>query len=144
MCFIGIYTQMVNSQCKHIIKPWSNLTHPTQTNKCLWKLKALLKVKFFWWYLCRGVVLSIDNSVKRNYQGRETCSFCHKDETIRHLFFECQDAWAVWNTTHLAFGLINTTWLHIMHISLVQDWASVSVGKPPLVLVSQLGLRIWH
>jgi hypothetical protein len=24
---------------------------------------------------------------KRNWHGSKTCCFCHKDETIRHLFF---------------------------------------------------------
>ena len=58
-------------------------------NKRRWKLKAPLKVKVFLWQLCRGFVLTIHSSVKHNYQGNKTCSFCHKDETIMHLFFEC-------------------------------------------------------
>jgi hypothetical protein len=35
-------------------------------NKRLWKLKVLLKIKIFLWYLRRGVVLTKDNLAKRN------------------------------------------------------------------------------
>ena len=48
------------------------------TNKCLWKLKAPLKLKVFLWYLRRGVVLTKDNLAKRNWQGSKICCFCHK------------------------------------------------------------------
>jgi len=51
--------------------------------------------KDFLWYLYRGVVLTKDNLVKRNWQGSKTCCFCYKEETIRHLFFDCRFARAV-------------------------------------------------
>jgi hypothetical protein len=56
-------------------------------NKRLWKLKVPLKVKIFLWYLRQGVVLTKDNLAKRNWQGSTKCCFCHKEETIKHLFF---------------------------------------------------------
>ena len=56
-------------------------------DKCLWKLKAPSKIKVFLWYLHRGVVLTKDNLVIRNWHGSKQCCFCHKDETIKHLFF---------------------------------------------------------
>jgi hypothetical protein len=74
-------------------------------NKGLWKLKAPLKVKIFLWYLRRGVVLTKDNLAKRNRQGSKQCCYCHKDETIQHLFFYCRHARMVWTITHAAFGL---------------------------------------
>jgi hypothetical protein len=44
-------------------------------NKRLWKLKAPLKVKFFLWYLRKGVLLTKDNLAKRNWHGRKVCCF---------------------------------------------------------------------
>jgi hypothetical protein len=55
-------------------------------NKIMWKLKAPLKIKIFMWYLQRGVILTKDNLAKRSWQGSKVCCFCHKDETIQHLF----------------------------------------------------------
>jgi hypothetical protein len=74
-------------------------------NKVIWKLKILLKVKIFLWYLCRGVVLTRDNLAKRNWQGSKNCCFCHKDETILHLFYECRFARFVWCIIQVATGL---------------------------------------
>jgi len=68
-------------------------------------MKALLKIKIFLWYLRKGVVLTKDNLAKRNWQGSKQYCFCHKDEKIKHLFFECRFARAVWAIIHAAFGL---------------------------------------
>ncbi|WVZ75254.1 hypothetical protein U9M48_023328 [Paspalum notatum var. saurae] len=57
-------------------------------NKRLWKLKAPLKIKVFLWYLRRGVILTKDNLAKRNWHGDISYCFCHKPETIKHLFLE--------------------------------------------------------
>jgi hypothetical protein len=59
-------------------------------NKRLWNLKTPLKIKIFLWYLQRGVILTKDNLAKQNWNDNVKCCFCHKDETIKHLFFECQ------------------------------------------------------
>ena len=74
-------------------------------NKVIWKLKIPLKVKIFLWYLRRGVVLTRDNLAKRNWQGSKNCCFCHKDETILHLFYECRFARFVWCIIQVATGL---------------------------------------
>jgi hypothetical protein len=74
-------------------------------NRCLWKLKAPLRVKIFLWYLQRGVILTKDNLIMRNWQGSRQCVFCHKDETIQHLFFECRLAHMVWAVTYAASGI---------------------------------------
>src|SRR6266508_5303118 len=71
-------------------------------NRNLWKLNAPLKIKIFLWYLRRGVVLTKDNLAKRNWQGDLTCCFCHKSETINHLFFECRLARSIWTILQLA------------------------------------------
>jgi hypothetical protein len=55
--------------------------------------------------LQRGVILTKDNLAKRSWQGSKVCCFCHKDETIQHLFFDCRFAQAVWSIIHVALGL---------------------------------------
>ena len=69
------------------------------TNKHLWKLKTSLKIKVFLWYLRKGVILTKDNLAKRNWQGNQQCCFCHENEMIQHLFFDCRFARLVWATT---------------------------------------------
>ncbi len=61
-------------------------------NKCIWKLKMPLKIKIFMWYLLKGVVLTKDNLARRNWNGSLRCSFCLKNESIQHLFFDCHFA----------------------------------------------------
>ena len=60
-------------------------------------MKIPLKNKKFAWYLRRGVILTKDNLAKRNWHGSKKCVFCHKDETIKHLFFECTFARSIWS-----------------------------------------------
>ncbi|WVZ88215.1 hypothetical protein U9M48_034759 [Paspalum notatum var. saurae] len=74
-------------------------------NRKLWKLEALLKVKMFLWYLQKGVILTKNNLVKCRWQGSLTCAFCHKEETINHLFFECRLARSVWSVLQIATGI---------------------------------------
>ena len=74
-------------------------------NRRIWKVKVPLKVKIFLWYLRRGVILTKDNLAKRNWKGSKTCCFCHKDETIQHLFFQCRLSRLVWSVIHLASNL---------------------------------------
>jgi hypothetical protein len=39
---------------------------PVDNNHKIWKLKVPLKIKFFAWYLRRGVILIKDNLAKQN------------------------------------------------------------------------------
>ena len=78
---------------------------PVRNNKHLWKIRVPLKIKIFTWYLCRGVVLTKDNLAKRNWQGSTKCMFCHHDESIKHLFFECQFARSIWSAIQMASNL---------------------------------------
>jgi hypothetical protein len=75
-------------------------------NKLIWKVKVPLKVKIFLCYLRQGVILTKDNLGKRNWQGSKTCCFCHKEETIKHLFFDCRFACSIWSFIHVAIGLL--------------------------------------
>ena len=74
-------------------------------NKFLWKLKIPLKIKIFLWYLQQGVILTKDNLAKRNWFGSKKCCFCDLNETIQHLFFDCQHAKIIWRVVQVATGL---------------------------------------
>ena len=74
-------------------------------NRKLWKLKIPLRVKIFLWFLNKGVILTRDNLARRNWHGSKTCVFCQHDESIKHLFFECKFARAVWAIVQVASNL---------------------------------------
>ena len=57
---------------------------PVDNNKKNWCMKIPLKLKIFAWYLRKGVILTKDNLVKRNWNGSTKCAFCTHDETIKH------------------------------------------------------------
>ena len=86
---------------------------PVVNNKNLWKMRVP-------WYLRRGVVLTKNNLAKYNWQGSTKCVFCHHDENIKHLFFECQFARSIWFAIQVASNLyppcsvanIFSNWLH--------------------------------
>jgi hypothetical protein len=73
--------------------------------KRLWKIKVALKNKMFLWYLRRDVILTKDKLAKRNWHDSVKCYFCHKDETIKHIFFECQFVWTIWNLIQVATNI---------------------------------------
>jgi hypothetical protein len=75
------------------------------TNKFIWNLRIPLKIKFFLWYLQRGVILTKDNLAKRNWVGSQKCCFCDCNETILHLFFDCQHAKTIRRAVRVATGL---------------------------------------
>jgi hypothetical protein len=68
-------------------------------------MKVPLKIKIFLWYLRRGMILTKDNLTKRNWPGSKKCCFCHSDETINHLFFQCKFACAIWLVIQVASNL---------------------------------------
>ena len=57
------------------------------------------------WYLKRGVILTKDNLIRRNWNGNKLCCFCSSDETIQHLFFDCHVAKFLWRVVHYTFDL---------------------------------------
>jgi hypothetical protein len=74
-------------------------------NTSIWKMKMPLKTKVFAWYLRRGVILTKDNLAKRNWHGCKKCVFYHHDETIKHLFFQCQFARSIWSIIQIGSSL---------------------------------------
>ena len=93
---------------------------PVDNNEKLWQMKIPLKLKIFAWYVRKGVILTKDNLVKRNWHGSTKCVFCPHEETIKHLFFECKVARSMWSAIHIASNLypprsvanIFGNWLH--------------------------------
>ncbi|WVZ61813.1 hypothetical protein U9M48_011628 [Paspalum notatum var. saurae] len=41
-------------------------------------------------FYVRGVLLTKDNLARRNWNGSQSCCFCHYNESIQHLFFDCR------------------------------------------------------
>jgi hypothetical protein len=82
----GIFS--VNSMYKALMVPPA----PIDNHRKIWKMKIPLKIKVFAWYLRRGIILTKDNLAKRNWHGSTKCVFCHHEETIKHLFFQCKFA----------------------------------------------------
>lgn len=73
--------------------------------KFIWKLIVPLKIKILFWYACRGVILTKDNLVKRNWNGSTKCCYCSKGITIQRLLFvKCCSAWLLWRMVFLAFN----------------------------------------
>jgi hypothetical protein len=93
---------------------------PVYDNKKIWKIKIPLKNKVFAWYLHRGVILTKDNLIKRNWHGIKTRVFCSQDEAIKHLFFQYNFAYSIWSVIQAASSLHTPTsianifgnWLH--------------------------------
>lgn len=77
-------------------------------------MKIPLKNKIFAWYLRRGVILTKDNLIKRNWHGSPQCVSCHHDETIKHLFFQCKLARSIWLSTDVpvrsVYGRLYNVW----------------------------------
>ena len=76
---------------------------PTSKHVCV--VKVPLKIKVFMWFVHKQVILTKDNLIKRNWTGPTRCSFCDRDETIKHLFFDCPLAKVLWQTVHIAFSI---------------------------------------
>ena len=74
-------------------------------NKLIWKTKTPTKIKIFMWYLRSGVILTKDNLAKCSWQGSKKCCFCHKNETIKHLFFECRFTRVIWGCIQVVLNL---------------------------------------
>ena len=64
-----------------------------------------LKIKFFLWYLKRGVIVTKDNLLKIRWKGDSKCNLCGLDENIQHLFFECRVARFIWNMLFITFNI---------------------------------------
>ena len=75
------------------------------TSKYVWSVKVPLRVKVFMWFVHKQVILTKDNLTKRNWTGSTRCSFCDRNETIKHLFLECPLAQILWRSVQIAFNI---------------------------------------
>jgi hypothetical protein len=113
------------------------------TNKKVWKSKLPLEIKFFLWFLKRGVILTKDNLAKLNWNDSKQCAFCHENESIQHLFLECRFTRMVWASVHAAWGLPKSSSVSNMF----NDWLNlVPQNVKPLVFVGAAALcwAVWR
>jgi hypothetical protein len=88
--FVGTLMRVVSSRWIQLNNALIQHDILVNNNLKVWKMKILLKSKVFVWYLRRGVILTKDNLAKRNQTGKQKKNIlCHKDKTIKHLFFQC-------------------------------------------------------
>jgi hypothetical protein len=64
--------------------------------------KILLKIKIWLWLIWHNAIATKDNLLKRNWSRSASCQFCHENETISHLFFECVATKFVWSTVAMS------------------------------------------
>jgi hypothetical protein len=79
--------------------------HAPFHHKFIWKLKIPLKIKIFFWYLQRGIILTKVNLARKNWKGSQKCCFCNTNETIKLLLFDCHHAKQISRIAYLAIGL---------------------------------------
>jgi hypothetical protein len=108
-------------------------------NHIIWKLKIPLKIKIFMWYLFKGIALTKDNLARRRWKGSLKCCFCNIDETIQHLFFDCQLARLIWRVIHISFNLPRPT--SIVH--LFDGWLQGLGNKIKYVILAGASAFCW-
>jgi hypothetical protein len=69
------------------------------------RLKVLLKIKIFMWFLYKKVILIKDNLAKRKLNDCKKCVFCDSEESINYLFFTCPFARLIWRTVQFTFNI---------------------------------------
>ena len=57
------------------------------------------------WFLHRKVLLTKDNLARRNWIGCKKCVFCDREESIEHLFFECNFSKMIWRVIQFTFNI---------------------------------------
>ena len=79
------------------------------------EIKLPLKVKVFLWFIHRGVIVTKDNLVRRNWHVNEKCCYCSNNETIQNLFLSfIYMAKLIWRIIHTTLGLQKTK--NVIHI----------------------------
>ncbi len=92
--------------------------------------------------LLKGVALTKDNLVRRNWHGSLKCCFCMRNKTIQHLFVECHCAKFLWRALQFTTGLYTAH--SIPHI--FENWLmGVDKKSTKLILVgaSAICWAIW-
>eukprot|EP00253_Pinus_taeda_P031705 PITA_31705 len=108
--------------------------------KLAWRAEAPPKVKFFFWLLLKGKILTAKNLKKRGIMGLSRCpNCCQAEETIQHLFIDCRIADDCWKQMALIGGV---TWEPKATIAdTVYNWRKHCPWKEKQ---SKLTQRIWN
>jgi hypothetical protein len=71
-------------------------------------MKIPLKNKKIARYLRRGVILTKDNLIKRNWHASKTCGFCLQDKTIKNMwfFFQCNFDHSIWSVIQAVLAVV--------------------------------------
>ena len=98
--------------------------------------------KFFPLVSPKGVILTKDSLINRNWKGSQKCCFYDCNKTIKYLFFNCHHAKTVWRTIYIATGLTPPS--SVSHMS--GSWLSnFDFKREKYILVGVVALRwaIW-
>jgi hypothetical protein len=107
-------------------------------NKNLWKVKLRLKIKVFCGIYV-GERSSKDNLVKRCWKGCLTCSFCNRNESIKHLFFYCYMAKSIWRIIYFALKIDMP--VSVNHT--IRSWGSNRGPGHKKILLSGVSALFW-
>jgi hypothetical protein len=89
--------------------------------------------------LKKGVILTKDNLVRRNWNGDKHRCFCHFPETIQHLFLDCVYAKFLWRAVHILFGLPPPTDMSDLFIR----WSKIANKKYNSLLLTAAAALCW-
>jgi hypothetical protein len=63
----------------------------------IWNIQVPLKIHLFLWLLSHNRLATVDNLNKKGLKKSVQCNFYNGEETVKHLFFDCVVARAVWD-----------------------------------------------
>jgi hypothetical protein len=100
------------------------------------------KTAFFSWSAALGKIFTLDNLRKRHDIVINRCSMCKKtEESVDHLFFHCDVAFALWYSLFSRFGL---SWVMPRRvIDLLACWWSSGRSRSATVWKMVLTWRFW-
>jgi hypothetical protein len=116
-------------------KLWLEGTRPIGTGfpwKCVWRTQAPSRAAFFSWSVALGKILTLDNLRKRHVIVINRCFMCKKtEESVDHLLFHCNVAFALWYSLFSRFGL---SWAMLLWvIDLLACWWSLGRSRSATV-----------
>lgn len=112
-------------------------------NNIIWKLKLHLRIKIFFWYLIKGVVLTKDNLTKWQWRASLMCCYCNfLDESIHLLFFDCHIARFILRLVQVSFNITPPQGIHHMFNGWLQG-INTKLKHNILVRASALCWKIW-
>jgi hypothetical protein len=71
----------------------------THRDTFVWPIKIII------WYLVKNIALTNDNLAKKQWKGSLKYCGCNLNESIQHLFFDCQSDRCVWRGIQVSFNI---------------------------------------